>query len=112
VVRPRGKRADWLDRHPGPEDVAMVVEVADSTLEDDRAMVQTYGSGVPVYWLVNVRDGQIEAYTGPSGSSEPIGYRQCDFRHPGETATLMLECREVARIPVADLLPQATTTSN
>ena len=68
----RGKRADWLHRHPGPADVALVVEVADSTVEDDRAMALTYGGGgVPVYWLVNVRDRQIEVYSGPSGPSEP-----------------------------------------
>ena len=39
----RGKRTDWPDRHPGPEDLALVVEVADSSVDDDRVMVVTYG---------------------------------------------------------------------
>ena len=92
----------------GPADVALVVEVADSSVEDDRAMAVTYGGGnVPVYWPVNIRDRQIEVYTGPSGPSEPVGYRHCEVLFPGDVVTLMLEGREVARIPVADLLPQA-----
>ena len=109
----RGKRADWLHRHPGPADVALVVEVADSSVEDDRAMAVTYGGGnVPVYWLVNIRDRQIEVYTGPSGPSEPVGYRHCEVLFPGDVVTLMLEGREVARIPVADLLPSENSTSD
>src|SRR5271165_4583880 len=51
----RGGIDDDEDRHPGPEDVALVVEVAESTLADDRAMAVTYdGGGIPVYWIVNV----------------------------------------------------------
>src|SRR5208337_2079333 len=56
----RGKRADYFDRHPGPPDVALVVEVADSTLEDDRDLAVTYGGGgIPVYWIVNIRERQL-----------------------------------------------------
>ena len=51
----RGKTADYRRRHPGPAEVGLVVEVADSSVEDDRAMAMTYGGGgIPVYWLVNV----------------------------------------------------------
>jgi hypothetical protein len=80
----RGKTADYRRRHPGPAEVGLVVEVADSSVEDDRAMAITYGGGgIPVYWLVNVRDGQIEVYTEPSGLSPPVGYRRCAVFHPG-----------------------------
>jgi Uma2 family endonuclease len=34
----RGSIRDYEDRHPGPDDVALVVEVADSSLADDRQM--------------------------------------------------------------------------
>ncbi|MGZ3489794.1 MAG: Uma2 family endonuclease [Isosphaeraceae bacterium] len=60
----RGKTADYRRRHPGPAEVGLVVEVADSSVEDDRAMAMTYGGGgIPVYWLVNVRDGQLSKST-------------------------------------------------
>ncbi len=104
----RGKTADYRKRHPGPAEVGLVVEVADSSVEDDRAMATTYGGGgIPVYWLVNLRDCQLEVYTEPSGSSPPIGYRHCTVLHPGQDVSVILDGREVARIAVADLLPQA-----
>ena len=45
----RGKIRDYEGRHPGPEDIAMVVEIADSSLPEDRKMAAAvYGlSGVP-----------------------------------------------------------------
>ncbi|MGA7502103.1 MAG: Uma2 family endonuclease [Isosphaeraceae bacterium] len=104
----RGARPpDYRRRHPGPAEVGLVVEVADSSVEDDRAMAMTYGGGIPVYWLVNVRDGQLEVYTEPSGPAPPVGYRRCAVFHPGHDVSVVLDGREVARIAVADLLPQA-----
>ena len=104
-----GIRTDYLELHPGPDDLALVVEVAHSTVEDDRAMALTYGGGgIPVYWLVNIPDRQLEVYTDPSGPAGPIGYRRCEVLRPGDIVPLLLDGREVARIPVADLLPPAT----
>jgi len=71
-------------------------------------MAMTYGGGgIPVYWLVNLRDRQLEVYTEPSGASPPIGYRHCAVLHPGDDVPVVLDGREVARIAVADLLPRA-----
>ena len=68
----RGGIDDYEDRHPGPEDVALVVEVAESTLADDRAMAMTYGGGgIPVYWIVNVAGRQLEVYANPIGGAVP-----------------------------------------
>jgi Uma2 family endonuclease len=104
----RVKTADYRRRHPDPTEVGLVVEVGDSSVEDDRAMAMTYGGGsIPVYWLVNLRDGQLEVYTEPSGQPPPVGYRRCVVFHPGQDAAVYLDGREVARIAVADLLPRA-----
>jgi Uma2 family endonuclease len=104
----RGRTADYRKRHPGPADVALVVEVADSTVDEDRVMGMTYGGGsIPVYWLVNLRDRQLEVYTEPSGPSPPVGYRRCEVLLPGDHVPLLIEGREVARIAVAYLLPPA-----
>jgi Uma2 family endonuclease len=109
----RGKRIDYLKRHPGPDDVALVVEVADSSVEDDRAMALTYGGGgIPVYWLVNISDRQLEVYTEPSGPSPPLGYRRSNVFHPGDNVPLMIEGQQVARIAVADLFPPSETASD
>ena len=39
----------------------------------------TYGGGgIPVYWIVNIRERQLDVYTEPSGESTPTGYRRCE----------------------------------
>lgn len=103
----RGEIRDYSERDPEPADVALVVEVADSSLDDDRdVMSRIYGGGgIAIYWIVNLVDRQVEVYTGPSGSSEPLGYRHCEVYRPGQEVPLVIEGTDVGRIPVADLLP-------
>jgi Uma2 family endonuclease len=96
----RGEPDDYADLDPGPRDVALVVEVADSSLEADRAMAFTYlGAGIPTYWLVNVHDRRLEVYTTDPDSPTIV---------PESGAVdLVLDGVAVARIAVADLLPRA-----
>ncbi len=58
-------------RHPTPTDVLLVVEVADSSLQFDRAVKgELYAkAGIPEYWIVNLIDRQLEMYTTPATSS-------------------------------------------
>ena len=53
---------------PRPADVALVIEVADSSLAYDRAIkMPLYArAGVPEAWIVNLIDRWIEVYRGPS----------------------------------------------
>jgi Uma2 family endonuclease len=48
-----------------PSDVMLVVEIADSSLEYDRTVkVDLYAiAGVPEYWISNIQDEEIEAYS-------------------------------------------------
>jgi Uma2 family endonuclease len=56
---------------------------------------------VPVYWIVNRVDRQIEVYSGPSSA----GYSsRVDFRD-GQNVPVVTEGVEVGRIAVADVLP-------
>lgn len=106
VAVARGAPKDYLAGHPGSKDVALVVEVADTSVADDREMALTYGGGgIPVYWLLNLPDRQLEVYTEPSGPSQPLGYRRCAVLHPGDLAALVLDGSAVAQLPVADLFP-------
>ena len=88
--------------HPGAADVALVVEVADSSLAEDRKMAAIYGgAGVPVYWIVNLVDRQVEVYTDPGIG----GYAtRTDFR-PGQQVPVVIDGREVGQIAVDDILP-------
>jgi hypothetical protein len=107
LVIARGEIRDYSRRHPEPPDVALVVEVSDSSLDKDRTlMFRTYGGGeVTRYWIVNLIDRQVEVYSSPSGSSEPVGYRHCEVFLPGQDVPLLIGEAEVGRIPVVDLLP-------
>jgi hypothetical protein len=65
----RGERHDYADHHPSPDDIALVVEVADSTLARDRTLkLRIYArAGIPVYWIINLPERQIEVYSEPAG---------------------------------------------
>ena len=98
-------RGDWrtyLTRYPEPADTALVVEVSYTSLDEDRAMADIYGAGdIPVYWIVNLVDGQVEVYTDPG----PDGYRSHEVLAPGHTLRVVLDGVEVGEIAVADILP-------
>jgi Uma2 family endonuclease len=105
----RGTFKTYARRHPNEGDIALIVEVADSSLADDRALAVTYGAaGIPVYWIVNLRDHQIELYTDPDPGphvSGVGGYRSRVDYQPGDEVPVEIDGREVGRIAVADLLP-------
>lgn len=67
------KRRDdyYLHTHPQPDDVLLLVEVADSTLKKDRGIkLGAYAkAGIAEYWVVNLVDDLIEVYTNPSGNT-------------------------------------------
>jgi Uma2 family endonuclease len=99
----RGDIEEYVDRHPEPENIALVVEVSKSSVYDDRALAPTYaGGGIPVYWIVNVKDRQLEVYAGPVAGAYPAPTIL------GESASveLVLDGVAIGRIAVADLLPR------
>jgi Uma2 family endonuclease len=107
VVVVRGETRQYLDRHPGPGDVALVVEVSDATLQRDRGFKKRlYASAsIPVYWIVNLIEKQCEVYTAPSGPTEGADYRHRQDYGPPDAVPLVVEGVEVGCIPVRELLP-------
>jgi len=103
----RGRPRDYAARHPGPADLALVIEVADSSLSQDRNVKgPLYArAAIPVYWIVNVPDRRVEVYTDPTGPAVAPAYRtRTDFGE-NDAVPLVLDGVEVGRIPVGDLLP-------
>ena len=98
----RGGIRDYSARHPGPADLALVVEVADSSLEDDRMQADIYGrAGIPVYWIFNLIDRQVEVYSKPG----PAGYQSLEVYVPPHVLTVLINGVEVGEIRVAEILP-------
>ncbi len=84
-----------------------MVEVAESSLDFDRKVkLLIYGTaGIPVYWIVNLTDWQLEVYSEPSGEAEPSGYRRCRILGPDDRVDLIIEGKVIGQIAIRDLLP-------
>lgn len=65
-------RDDFYRRaHPRPDDVLLIIEVADTTVETDRAVkLPLYArAGINEVWLVNLPAERIELYAAPAGGA-------------------------------------------
>jgi Uma2 family endonuclease len=103
----RGGVTDYDGREPAAPDFGIVIEVADSTLRLDRsAKGRLYArAGIPVYWIINLVDRQIEVNIDPDTAANPPAYRtRTDYR-PGDPLPITLDGAQVGVIPVSDLLP-------
>jgi Uma2 family endonuclease len=103
----RGNRRDYGERHPGPQDLGLVVEIADSSLALDRGLkARLYArAAIAIYWIVNLPDSQIEVYTDPTGPGPEPAYQQHRDYAATEAVPLILDGVEIGQIPVRDLLP-------
>jgi Uma2 family endonuclease len=103
----RGDKRSYLGRHPGPADAGLIVEVSNTSLDSDRAdKIPMYArDGIPVYWIVNVVDRQVEVFEQPTGASPSPTYGTQRVFKPGDSIPLVLGGANLGTIPVADLLP-------
>ncbi len=63
-------RKDYSRVHPAPDDVFLIIEVADSSLRKDRgSKVELYAeANIKEYWVVNIQNRCIDVYRDPEGS--------------------------------------------
>lgn len=102
----RGLPRDYRNRTPEPADIGLAVEVADSSLQEDRRMMARYAfAGIAVAWIVNLADRVVEIHGDPTGPAEAPHYRDTRTFGEAEEIPIMLEGREVGRVAVRDLLP-------
>lgn len=103
----RGDPRVYYTRHPTRADIGLVIEVADTSLADDRVdKARIYArAGIVLYWIVNIPDRQVEVYTDPDPTATPPAYRtRTDYR-PGDTVPVTLDGVQVGTVAVADVLP-------
>jgi hypothetical protein len=99
-----GPEERYFDRQPVAGEIELTIEVADSSLEQDRRKAGIYASvNVPFYWIINLAERQIEVYSGPS--ARKAAYRHVDIYKPGDQLPLIIGGREVATFTVDELLP-------
>jgi Uma2 family endonuclease len=103
----RGSRDDYADAQPLSRDAPLVAEVAHATLARDRGpKKRIYARAkIPIYWIVNLRDRQIEIYSNPSGPTKKPDYKSRQIIAETGELPVVIDGRELGRLKVKDLLP-------
>lgn len=100
-----GAIRDYRDAHPTT--AALVVEVADSSLDYDRTdKASLYASaGVADYWVVNLPQRRLEVLRSPiPDASQPFGYSYASRRIFTENEQVQ-PLAAAGTVQIADLLP-------
>jgi len=98
-----GAARDYRRRFPVAADARLLVEISDTTVADDRAIKGPLyaAAGIGEYWILNLRDRQLEVYREPDGTQ----YRTRRIYTPDETIAPLAAPN--AAVPVAALLGEA-----
>jgi Uma2 family endonuclease len=74
IVLARFRDDFYLSGRPQPQDILLIIEVADSSLRHDRRVkLPLYAAaGIPETWIADLRGRRVTTYREPS----PDGYRQ------------------------------------
>lgn len=84
LLQPRVE--DYVASHPGPEDVILLVEVSDSTLEFDRGRKRELYARFAIreYWVIDVNSRSVGAYSEPANGEFQVAseYRLQDTISP------------------------------
>lgn len=94
------------DRYPGPGDVGLLIEIAVTSLRDDLTTgLERYArSSIPFYWVVDVPGRRILAHAEPRVADGRGEYARVETFRAGQSIPLILDGREVARVPFDELL--------
>ena len=101
VVRnPRGHYKVQLPTH---KDIALIVEVSDTTYAKDRGLkYRRYARrGIPVYWIVDLNHSLVEVHTNPGLRR----YRRSETYLVGDSVPVIIDGQAVGQFPVSRILP-------
>jgi hypothetical protein len=96
----------YMAHHPGPADIGILIEVADSSLARDRGeKARAYaGAGIACYWIVNLQANEVEVYTGPSGPADFPAYASRQVYRRGDSIPVTLGGTAAGQLPVQQIL--------
>jgi Uma2 family endonuclease len=106
----RGDDTNYANRHPRRRDVAVLIEVSDTTYFRDRGRKwrRYAAAGIPTYIIVRLKgpDTVVEVWTGPTGRGMAARYTDV-IRYAAranESVPIEIDGHEYGRIAVADLV--------
>ena len=111
VIIVPGSWRDYVEQHPTPAEVRLLVEVSDATLRKDRTTkAEDYArAGITDYWIVNLVHRQLEVFRDPLNRSEGALYRTTLILLPGDSVSPL--SAPDAPVAIADLLPVILPTA-
>jgi Uma2 family endonuclease len=99
----RGSRDQYKRQLPTDGDVALLVEVSDTTYSRNRSKkYRRYARRqIPVYWIVDLNRSQVEVHTNPTRRC----YRNCETYAIGDSVPVVIDGQIVGQFPVSSILP-------
>jgi hypothetical protein len=110
IVVLRGSDEIYATRHPRPRDLALLIEVSDTTYHRDRGRKwrRYAAAGIPVYMIVRLKgpDTLVEVWTGPTGRGRAARYSDVVryTARAGESVPIEVDGGERGQVAVADLI--------
>jgi Uma2 family endonuclease len=106
VVVAIGDLTTFRRRHPTGEEAAIVIEVAESSLDQDWRKCRIYArSGVPEYWIVDLNDACLEVFTQPNRAAGKYE-KHVRLVAPGEAAVALSAAAQLT-VNLHELFPLA-----
>ena len=97
LLKPRAD--DYFTSHPAPEDVLLLVEVSDSTIDFDQGRKRELYArfAVQEYWVIDVNSRCIDAYSDPTGGEfrTALTYRLQDTIGPRALPQVSIAVKEL-----------------
>ena len=107
VVIVRGSTRDYQESHPETEDVLLIIEVSDSTLDKDRGVKKrSYArAGIANYWIINLVNETCEVYSKPHNSFDESDYQNCTIYDSVHEVPVIIDDQEIGQLNLRSLLP-------
>jgi hypothetical protein len=97
LLRPRADR--YADSLPGPDDVLLLIEVADRSADYDRGVKRALyaQAGIREYWVVDLTAARVEVHRGPGadGYAQQLDFGPADKISPEALPEVAVELRLV-----------------
>ena len=104
----RGEILDYSKENPTAGNVALVIEVADSSLRHDRTIKKRImrDRAFPSIGSSTSTTAAFEVFEDLTGPCDVPDYRKTKILNENETLTFVLDGQEVGRIAIGELLPR------
>ena len=92
--------------NPVPGQIHFLVEVANTSLREDRTIkLKLYAASmIPIYWIVNLVDDQLEVYTDPIVGHDPTYRTRTDY-DLNDDVPVIIAGQQVGTLPVKEMFP-------